>query len=205
MLQRLRTEQLMGRTGEFDVVSSTETLPDFMAWLRTTPPRLRPHLLILDLLVDRRPSVDVAVVEALLKAGLRIVVLTGLASPPLVRRIVKAGVTGIVGKRDSEEDLLTAVRAVLHGEEWMTSELAGIIAGDPRRPQLSVQEERALVLYATGLTIEQVAGSMNISRETAKQYLERVKKKYTAAGVTVRNQLDFGRIAWTEGLVDPTL
>ncbi|HMR50196.1 MAG TPA: hypothetical protein PKE40_13130 [Arachnia sp.] len=171
--------------------------------MRTAPSTRRPHLLVLDLMVDHQPSVDVAVVESLLKAGLRIVVLSALASPSLVRRIVKVGVHGVIGKRDSEEDVLAAVRAVLRGEEWVTPELAKVVAGDPERPRLSLQEERALVLYATGLTIEQVATSMNIGRETAKQYLDRVKRKYAEAGMPVRTKLDFGRIAWNEGLLDP--
>lgn len=204
VLQRARTEELLLRAGEFEVVFSGTSAPEFAGWLRAAPPDRRPHLLILDLLIERQPSVDIELVESLLKAGLRIVVLSALASPPIVRRIVQTGVTGIVGKRDSEDDVLAAIRAVLRGDEWMTGELAAIIAGDPSRPRLSVQEERSLVLYASGLTLDQVAAAMNIGRETAKQYLDRVKQKYTAAGIPVRSKLDLGRIAWTQGYVDPT-
>lgn len=204
-LQRLRTEDVFRRAGQFEIVFSGESMPTFMEWVKATPRQRQPHLLILDLMVERQPSVDAALVSALLNAGLRIVVLSALASPALVRRIVRAGVTGIVGKRDTEEDLLAAVRAVLRGQEWMSPELAAVMADDPKRPHLSVQEERALVLYATGLTIDQVAAAMGIGRETVKQYLDRVKKKYTARGVVVRTQLDLGRVAWAEGLLEPTL
>ncbi|PIO50705.1 hypothetical protein BV502_07855 [Leucobacter sp. OAMLP11] len=202
-LQRARTEELLGRDGEFEVVFSGTTAPEFMAWARSVPRERRPHLLVLDLMVDREPSVDVELVASLLAAGLRIVVLSALASPPLVRGIVRAGVSGIVGKRDSEADILAAIRAVLRGDEWMTPELASVIAGDPERPSLSVQEERALVLYASGLTVDQVGEAMNIGRETAKQYLDRVRKKYASVGIAVSSKLDFGRIAWVEGYLDP--
>ena len=205
LLQRLRTEDLFRRAGRFEIVFSGESLPAFAAWVKANPRHGQPHLLVLDLMVDRQPSVDVAMVTALLNAGLRVVVLSALASPALVRSVVRAGVTGIVGKRDTEEDLLAAVWAVLRGEEWMSPELAAVMADDPKRPQLSPQEERALVLYATGLTLEQVADAMGIGRETVKQYLERVKKKYTASGVVIRSKLDLGRVAWAEGLVEPTL
>jgi len=205
LLQRARTEELIAREPGFEVVFSAETLPLFVEWVRAEPRESRPHLLVLDLMVERRPSVDLAVVEALLDAGLRIVVLSALASPALVRGIVRAGVTGIVGKRDSEDDILAAIRAVLRDEEWMTTELAAVIAGDADRPKLSVQEERALVLYASGLTVAQLAVAMNISSETAKQYLDRVRLKYTRAGVPARSKLDLGRIAWSEGYLDPTL
>ncbi|RLP76861.1 DNA-binding response regulator [Mycetocola tolaasinivorans] len=205
LLQRTRTEEILSRTGEYRVVFSGPTAPDFVRWVESVPREERPHLLVLDLMVDRQPSVSPAQVEKMVRAGLTVLVLSALASPVLVRQVLRAGVAGIVGKRDSEDDILAAVRAVLAGEQWMTTELATVIAGDPERPALSVQEERALVLYASGLSIEEVGTAMNIGRETAKQYLDRVKKKYAGAGVSVRTQLDFGRVAWAEGYLDPSL
>lgn len=205
MLQRARTEELLGRERGFEIVFSGESLPAFVDWVKSQARETRPHLLVLDLMVDRQPNADAAVVRALLEAGLRIVVLSALASPALVRSIVRAGVTGVVGKRDSEADILAAIGAVLRDEEWMTTELAAIIAGDEDRPQLSIQEERALVLYASGLTVDQLAAAMNIGGETAKQYLDRVRRKYTEAGVPASSKLDLARIAWSEGYVDPSL
>lgn len=203
MLQRKRTEELMRQRG-YRVVFSGESTPEFVAWVRSAPRKVRPHLLVLDLMVDRQPSVEVELVRRLLKAGLRIVVLSALASAPLVRAIVRTGVTGIVGKRDREEDLLSAIDAVLRGKVWMSSELAKVIAGDPERPSLSIQEERALVLYASGLTLEQVASIMNVKPATARQYLVRVSDKYTSAGIQAKSKLDLSRIAWVEGYAELT-
>ncbi|GAB2648721.1 response regulator transcription factor [Prescottella soli] len=201
-LQRLRTEELLNSAG-LELVFSGETALEFLEWSRSVTRNERPHLLVLDLMVDRQPNVDVELVRKLLEAGLRIVVLSALASPSLVQSMIKVGVSAIVGKRDSEEAILAAVRAALRGEEWMSPELAAFIAGDSTRPKLSVQEERALLLYASGLKLQQVGDAMNISKETAKQYLDRTRKKYAASGVTLKTQLDFGRVAWREGLIEP--
>lgn len=203
LLQRKRTEDLIGGQAGLRVVHSCETMPDFLSWLRSADRGLWPHLLVLDLMAERQPNVDPATVEALVKAGLRVMVLSALASPSLVRDIIRAGVGGIVGKRDKEEDIVSAVWAVIQRGEWMTSELASVIASDPNRPQLSVQEERALTLYASGLTLEAVATSIGVKRDTAKQYIDRVKAKYTAAGRPVRTKLDLSRIALTDGYIDP--
>lgn len=138
-------------------------------------------------------------------AGLSVLVLSAMASPSLVRKVIQAGVSGVVGKRDSEEDVLAAVSAVLHGKEWLSSELALVFAGYSDRPALSMQEDRALVLYASGLTLDEVGTAMNISRETAKQYLGRAKKKYATAGMPVRSKLDYGRVAWADGYLDPSV
>ncbi|WP_449282472.1 hypothetical protein [Leucobacter sp.] len=205
LLQRARTEELLKRAGACRIVFSGASAPEFLDWARSVPREERPHLLVLDLMVDREPSVSAAAVEAMVRGGLLVLVLSALASPPLVRSVIQAGVAGVVGKRDGEADILAAVQAVLRGEQWVTAELASVIAGDPERPGLSMQEERALVLYASGLTIEEVGASMSISRETAKQYLDRVKKKYAAIGVVVRSKLDYGRVAWADGYLDPSL
>lgn len=205
LLQRRRTEELVNSQDDLEVVFSGESAPAFMSWFSTAHSEQRPHVLILDLMVERQPSVDIALVEALLTSGHRIVVLSALASPPLVRRIVQAGVTAIVGKRDTEEDILEAIHATVRGMEWITTELAAVIAGDPGRPKLSIQEERALVLYATGLSLGEVAAAMNLQPDTAKQYIDRVKAKYASAGIPARTKLDLGRIAWADGYVDPAL
>ncbi len=204
LLQRKRTEELIAAQPGLRVVSSFETLPEFIEWLSVSDRAVWPQLLVLDLVAERQPSVDPAVVRALVNAGLRIVVLSALVSPSLVREIIRAGVGGIVGKRDTEDDIIAAIWAVLRRGEWMTAELASVIASDPSRPQLSVQEERSLVLYASGLTLDAVAASIGVKRDTAKQYIDRVKAKYTAAGRPVRTKLDLHKIAVADGYADLT-
>jgi len=202
LLQRRRTEEILGRESGLVVVASCSTLPEFLAWVRRAPAHTRPHLLVLDLSVDRGPSVDPDVVARLVDAGLRVLVLSALASPGQVRAVIKAGVAGIVGKRDSEQDVIEAVWTVLRRGAWMTPELAAVIAADGDRPQLSDQEERALVLYASGLTLAAVAEALGVKPDTAKTYIARVKGKYAAAGRPVRSKVDLSRIAVDDGYLD---
>lgn len=202
LLQRQRTQELLTAQDGLRVVFTADSLPEFVRWVRTTTPAQRPHLLVLDLVVDRGESADPQLVKALVRAGLRILVLSAMASPVQVRDILRAGVGGIVGKRDSEQDIVTAVWAVLRHREWMTPELAAVIAGDAQRPALSDQEERALVLYASGLTLEAVATSLGVKRDTAKTYLDRVKAKYADVGRPVRSKVDLSRVAITDGYLD---
>lgn len=204
LLQRSRTEEVINSQQGLRSVFSCDTLPEFMQWLETTTALTRPHLLILDLCVDRGPSVEPATVRKLVNSGMRVLALSAMASPPLVREVVRAGIGGIVGKRDSEADIIAATWTVLGREEWLTSELAGVIAGDSSRPRLSDQEERALVLYASGLTLEAVAKSLGVKRDTAKTYIDRVKEKYSALGRPARSKVELSHIAVTDGYIDPT-
>ena len=202
LLQRRRTIELIEEQPDCTVVFDGETMPEFLEWLRQQPQHWWPHLIILDLLVERGPSADPDAVEKLISAGFRVLVLSAMASPTLVQDMLRAGVGGIVGKRDSEAQIIEAVRAVLARRAWMTPELASVIAGDADRPKLSPQEERALVLYASGLTLNAVAEVLGVQPGTAKQYLDRVKEKYAQAGRSVRTKLDLGIAARADGYLD---
>lgn len=202
VLQRERTQQVLESAGDLRVVGAFDTLPEFVAWQDRVDPRRRPHLLLLDLVVDRRPPADPATVRRLVQDGLRVLVLSAMASPALVRDVVQAGALGVVSKRESGRTVVEALWAVLRGETWMTPELAAVMAGDLDRPRLSIQEERALTLYASGLTLQEVAKVMNVKPDTAKSYLARVKRKYAEVGRPVRSKIDLSRAAGRDGLLD---
>lgn len=202
LLHRKRTEELIAGQSGMRVVASCETLYEFVEWLRRTDVRSRPHLLILDLVVDRGRDADPLVVRQIVDSGIRVLVFSAMASATSVRAILRAGVSGIVGKRDSEDDVVAAIWAVLRRGQWLTPELASVMATDSKRPSLSDQEERALILYASGLNLDAVAAALNVKRETAKTYLERVKRKYTAAGRPVRTKVDLHREALRDALID---
>src|SRR3954449_2490845 len=51
LLQRRRTEQLLGSQRRLRVVHSCETMPEFLAWFKGEEVGNRPHLLIMDLMV----------------------------------------------------------------------------------------------------------------------------------------------------------
>lgn len=203
LLQRKRTEELVAAQPGLHPVWSGETLPEFLAWLERVSENDRPHLLLLDLMVERGPSVTTEAVETVVHAGIRILVISALASPALIRRVIRAGVDGVVGKRDSEADIVAAIWTALGRGHWMTPELAGIIASDENRPALSEQEERVLVLYASGLTLESVGEALGIKSDTAKKYLYRVKVKYAAVGRSVNTKLELNEAARQDGLLEP--
>jgi DNA-binding NarL/FixJ family response regulator len=201
ILQRRRTEELVCSQPGLEVVCSVDSLPDFLTWSHATTPALRPHLLILDLVVERGLSANPAVVAELVNAGILVLVLSAMASPSMVRAILRAGIGGIVGKRDSEADIIEAIWTVLGSEQWVTPELAAVLAADDTRPQLSDQEERALVLYASGLTLASVAQALGVGTDTAKTYLKRVKAKYAAMGRPVHSKLDLSQAATRDGFL----
>jgi two-component system, NarL family, nitrate/nitrite response regulator NarL len=105
----------------------------------------------------------------------------------------------------SGAQLRAAITAVARGKDWISPRLAFLLATDeaPDRPGLSVQETRALRLYSTGMPMKSVAQRMCISEETAKQYVGRVREKYSRAGRAAPTKIELYHRAVEDGHLPP--
>ncbi|MGO2139918.1 MAG: response regulator [Leucobacter sp.] len=199
LLQRKYTVSLVSAQPDMAVTFAGEELPELVNWLEGAEEAERPDLILLDLLVDRRPAAKPEVVRRLIREGSRVLVFSAAISPPLTRQLIRAGAHGVISKRDPEASILAAMRTVLAGGQWVSPELAEIIAHDPKRPALSDQEERALVLYASGLSLESVATSIGVKPNTVKKYLQRVRDKYAAVDRPLASRIEWRKAAHDDG------
>jgi DNA-binding NarL/FixJ family response regulator len=159
-------------------------------------------LLLLDLDLGDELA-DPEVVQRLVEDGVRVLVVSALASPRLVRRMIAAGVTGVIAKHDGLEDLRRAIEEALDDRPWMSSSVAQAFATDDSsaRPHLSEQELQALQLYAGGLKLDSVARRMGLAPSTVKQYINRVRDKYEAQGIRARTKSELYRIGLEDGFL----
>lgn len=202
LLQRRATEEVVASDPGLHLVWSGPTVGAFRAWLHEQDTRPTPHLVLLDLLVDRGPRVTNRDLKELTRRGMRVVLFSALSVPHVVQEAMQAGVHGVVSKRDSEDDLRTAIWSALNGRSWLTSELPQVLAADGSPPELSIQERHALVLYASGRTLNEVAAEMNVRPNTVKKYLTRVKNKYAASGRPAHSKLDLYLVAKEHGYLE---
>jgi DNA-binding NarL/FixJ family response regulator len=158
-------------------------------------------LVLLDLELEGGPARPEDV-ERIVATGARVLVVSALARPAVVRAMLAAGVSGVVSKRDGLDDMLAAIAVVSAGDDWTSPELAAVLANDPARPAFSPREERALILYASGLKLESVARQLGVAPSTAKEYLQRVRAKYAEVGRDARTKTELYRAARADGLLD---
>lgn len=156
-------------------------------------------ILDLDLGDGRSP---VANVVAMVEIGVPVLVVSALGDPGTIHACLVAGATGFVSKQATPEELLEAVTVALEGEGSITPDVASALLSAPRDSlNLSDQERRAMVLYASGLKMEAVARRMNVSRTTAEEYIKRVRAKARKAGTPVPTKTDMYRMAQRSGLL----
>jgi two-component system nitrate/nitrite response regulator NarL len=159
-------------------------------------------LLDLDLQDGTTVEANVAAIRA---AGPAVLVLAASDRPVSVRAAIRAGALGYVLKSEEAGQVRAAIEAVAAGADWISPRLAYIFATDdaPDRPTLSPQEARALRLYATGMPMKSVARRMMIGEETVKQYVGRVREKYSRAGRAAPTKMELYYRAVEDGYLPP--
>ena len=181
--------------GDIRVVATAPTVDALLAG-----PGRHADVVLLDLELGdgTTPEGNVAAIRA---AGPSVLVLSASDRPTAVRAAIQAGARGYALKNEPADRIRSAIKEIAAGRDWISPRLAYIFATDDAadRPTLSHQERRVLQLYATGLPLKSVARKMGISEETAKQYLGRVRQKYTLAGRVAPTKLELNRRVTADG------
>jgi len=160
--------------GEIAAGSEVETLTSH--W--------QPDVLVLDV---NMPGLDpVAATRRLKEQGptLRILVLTAYDDDAYVTGLLAAGAMGYLLKEEALETLVAAIRAVARGESWLSQRIAGRLArravarveGAEAEP-LTSREREVLHLLALGLSNDEIAGRLVISRRTVQNHVSNIYGK----------------------------
>lgn len=170
------------------IVSTAATVAEFLE-RRAGGDRVDVVLLDLNLRDGTLPAENVT---RLLRSGAVVLVVSTIGDREHVLATIEAGAAGYITKDNDLPALLDAIRTVADGGVVVSPELAFVFSTDrrPDRPQLSPQEALVLRIYASGATLQATARKAGIAYGTAREYLDRVKRKYTEAGRPTRSKLD---------------
>ncbi len=160
-----------------------------------------PTLAILDLdLGDGSEPTDN--LAQLVSQNIAVIVVSALAKTQTVRVMLRSGAAAYVSKNAEPEALRDAIRATINGQQYMSPDIAvALLSDEDVSVNLSQKEREALALYASGMKLEAVARAMEISRSTASEYIQRARKKYTKAGISLPTKTDLYRQAQKDGLL----
>jgi two-component system uhpT operon response regulator UhpA len=143
--------------------------------------------------------------RALGTIGTAAIVMSRHADSASVTAAMRAGAMGFVPKTESASELAAAIRAASDSTQHLSAPLAEAIADFAASPDpgLGRQEQRALVLYASGRSIKEVAQEMNTTEETVKSYIKRGRRKFREVGVDVGTRILLRRHGVQEGWLTP--
>jgi two-component system uhpT operon response regulator UhpA len=167
-------------------------------------PEFPVDVVVLDLHLKDQISIS-SKIRALAAAGSHAIVMSQHADATSISTAIGYGARGFVPKSESADELVRAIECAADGRQYAnrltTDALA--IAGRISIPRLGNQERRALVLYAAGRPVKEVAVAMGTTEDTVKSYIKRGRRKYRAAGIDIGTRVLLRRQATVEGWLSP--
>jgi DNA-binding NarL/FixJ family response regulator len=136
--------------------------------------------------------------------AVKLVVVTSSLDPDVANGALLAGASGFLRKEDASDDLVRAIRTVLAGKVFLSSDAATAVTAALREkktqpePVLTEQELAVLKGVAQGLGYKEIAAAMDVSVKTVETYRARLTRKL---GFSTRAELV--RYAVRKGLVAP--
>lgn len=131
-----------------------------------------------------------------------VVVLTMVSNVGLLRAVLDTGVRGLLNKADALDELAQAIRAVAQGQTYISSDLRSMInaaqaaAPGGRETRLSRRESEVLRMFASGLTVSQIAAQLERSAKTISR-----QKMDAMAKLGLRNDREIYNYAREKGLL----
>lgn len=146
-------------------------------------------------------------VEKIVGAGPAVLVFSIADKPPLIRSAIRAGATAIVSKSDSMAALAEAIELAARGVIVNNAETSAVIDADHefKHAQLTTREREVLSLYASGLSMKQVAFRLDIKPSSAKEHIDRVRVKYARLGREAATKIDLFKRAVEDGILQGDL
>jgi len=170
--------------------------------------RLRPDVLVLDLMMPGLNGLDVARQVARRSPETRVVILSMHAHEAYVLEALLAGASAYVLKESSSDELVKAIRAVTTGRRYLSPPLSeealgaysrrtGSLPPDPYHT-LTAREREVLQLTAEGHSGADIAERLFISPLTCKSHVSRILTKLEA-----RDRIQLVVLAYESRLIVP--
>lgn len=172
--------------------------------------RLNPHVVIMDLSMDVMDGAAATRELKRLNSTARILILTMHAEDEYLIPTLDAGASGYLVKSTADRELVDAVRAVAHGEQYLQAAAARTLARALKRQNEFQSEreqfnslsdrERDIVRYvAQGYSAPEIGERLNISPKTVDTYKQRVGEK-----IGLTHRADYVKLAVKLGLLSDT-
>lgn len=137
----------------------------------------QPDVTLMDLRMPELSGVEAIVSICTEFADARIIVLTTYDGDEDIYRGLRAGAKGYVLKDAEPDELLTAIRAVHSGQQYIPPAVGAKLAERIGSPELSDRELEVLRLMATGKSNLEISTALSIAEGTVKFHVKNILSK----------------------------
>ncbi|WP_138506799.1 response regulator [Nostoc sp. PA-18-2419] len=137
----------------------------------------QPDVTLMDLRMPDMGGVQAITVICNQFPNARIIVLTTYDTDEEIYRGLRAGAKGYLLKDSEPEELLTAIRTVSRGQQYIPINVAAKLVQRMTAPELSDRELEVLQLVGQGMSNQEISTALNISESTVKTHINRILSK----------------------------
>jgi DNA-binding NarL/FixJ family response regulator len=165
----------------------------------------RPDLCVLDVAMPRLTGLQAAREIKAQAPDIAVLMLSMHDDERYVFEALQAGASGYVLKREADNDLVDALRAIARGDAFLTNAAERSLirawmedgTQGPREP-LTAREQEVVKLIAEAHTNAQIADVLHLSEKTVESHRANVLRK-----LGMRDRVELVRYAIRRGLVEP--
>jgi DNA-binding NarL/FixJ family response regulator len=190
----------IGRETDLEVCGDAENIADALRLVEGE----NPDVVIIDLSLDGEDGIELIDFIRSRWATVKILVYSSHDEETFAGRVLRAGASGFVSKREAMPKIIAAVRQVLGGEVYLSPQMATRLiqlaaVGKPldRNPadSLSNRELQVFEMIGQGLNTIQIAEKLQVSSKTIESHRKVIKTKLN---VQTAAQLSRRAFQWVE-------
>lgn len=175
---------VLGNEPDFEIVAHVGTSDEALAIVG----RERVDLAIVDICLPDRDGVSVARALATGAHPVRILGLSVLDEPVRIAEMLRAGAHGFIHKTQPVSEIITAIRATLEGDRYLSPGVerqveALLEAAALPRDRLTAREYEVFGLLVRGLSNRDIAQKLSIAARTVETHRQRVLRKLDAHSI----------------------
>ena len=146
--------------------------------------RLQPDVVIMDLMMPKMDGVEATAEIAGKAPAAKVIVLTTFGTSDGIAHALDVGAKGAILKNADNAQLISAIRKVAKGGEFVSSEIRQQLAADPPIPSLTPRQKEILASMVRGLTDRDIARQLGIRQDGVNEHVSAILQKLGAANRT---------------------
>ena len=192
---------MFAHSGEVKIVYSTTSGNELFEYLKDD----QPQVILLDIQMPEISGIDICKQVHRLYPNIRMIAFSSFDDTHYIKQIIRSGASGYLLKNADQQTILTAIKKVVEGEEYIDESIKKILIQESISGQrrsmfdipLTKREKEILKLIADGLSNQEIADKLFISLRTVETHRFNLTQK-----LDVKNAAGLVKEAIKRGLVD---
>jgi len=174
---RIGLTALLGTQADIEVVGEADNGD---AAVRAAQ-KLRPDVVVMDLVMPIKDGVTATAELHEKRPEAKVIILTSYVTSDGIAHALKAGACGAIVKTADDGALITAIREVAAGGQFISPQIRKMLEDSPPVPELTDRQREIISSMARGLSNVDIAVQLGISPTVAREHITTILGKLGAA------------------------